>query len=194
MAGNEPAGPDILLLHEMVDRFCAEHQLKPAIISADDSTVLSYGELVHRSHVHATRLRRLGLAHGDRVALIARKSPEVIAAFLGASRAGVAYLPIDIQAAPSVWATILKDLGITHVLSNEPGTSGKLPGFQVHDLEPGSEAEMPPVRDSTLDGTRSLMMTPIFFQRPGRRGVLRVYCCRTEMRSRFLNGPHRMSH
>jgi amino acid adenylation domain-containing protein len=135
------------LLHEVTERLSAQRASQPAIISVDDGSALSYNEMWCRSRTQAKRLRHLGLLPGDRVAIIAHKAPDVIAAFLAASRAGVTYVPLDIQASQSYWTTVLEDLEITDVLSNVLGLAEKLRGFRVHDLDPGPSADAAPATD-----------------------------------------------
>jgi amino acid adenylation domain-containing protein len=64
-----------------------------AIASADGD--MSYAELDQRSAGMAAELRDLGIRRGDRVGLVAGRSPVTIAAVWGILRSGAAYLPID---------------------------------------------------------------------------------------------------
>jgi amino acid adenylation domain-containing protein len=56
---------------------------------------LSYGDLDRLSARVAAALRRRGVAPESRVAVLAERSPETVAALLGVLRAGAAYLPLD---------------------------------------------------------------------------------------------------
>jgi len=56
---------------------------------------ISYRELDLLSDRVRDRLRAIGLARGDRVAILARKSIDAVAALLGAMKAGAASVPID---------------------------------------------------------------------------------------------------
>ena len=64
-----------------------------AIASADGDT--TYAELDRRSAGIAAALRERGIGRGDRVGLVAGRSPAAIAAVWGILRSGAAYLPID---------------------------------------------------------------------------------------------------
>lgn len=121
-----------MLLHEVMSEPLAERGNEPAIIAEGAS--LSYADLAQLACAQAIRLQDIGLTAGDRVAVIAHKSPAVIAAFLGATRAGVAYAPLDVQASPSYWAMALRDLDISHVLSDIPDLARTLGPVSVHDV------------------------------------------------------------
>ncbi len=60
-----------------------------------DRRTLTYAELWQHAGELATRLRGLGAAPGDPVALCMERSPEMVVAILGTLMAGTAYLPID---------------------------------------------------------------------------------------------------
>jgi len=64
-----------------------------AVLSATES--VSYRELSERAHRLAHRLRDLGAAPGELVAVVLPKSADQVAAVLGVLRAGAAYLPIE---------------------------------------------------------------------------------------------------
>src|SRR5680860_390124 len=121
-----------MLLHEVIDGPLAGRGGEPAVIGEGVSA--SYADLALRACAQMIRLQDIGLTAGDRVAVIAQKSPDVIAAFLGASRAGITYAPLDTQASPSYWAMVLKDFEISHVLSDIPGLSDQLDSVCVHDV------------------------------------------------------------
>lgn len=60
------------------------------------SHVLSYADLHAKAQVIARQLLTLGLQSGDRVALIAETSPQFIAAFMGATLAGLLPTPLPL--------------------------------------------------------------------------------------------------
>ncbi|WP_395671082.1 malonyl-CoA synthase [Phenylobacterium sp.] len=60
-----------------------------------DGARVSYADLDDRSARYAGLLRDLGLAPGDRVAVQAEKSIEMLMLYLGALRAGAAFLPLN---------------------------------------------------------------------------------------------------
>ena len=122
-----------MLLHEVIDGPLDGRGDKPAVVG--EGVSLSYADLAQRACIQSARLRDIGLRPGDRVAIIANKSPDVIAAFLGASRAGITYAPLDVQASPSYWAMVLDDLKISHALSNVPGIANDLRSVRIHDVD-----------------------------------------------------------
>ena len=76
---------------------------RPALaLRADDDTLheWSYSELRRRSRIAAWRLRALGLEAGDRILTWSPATPELPAAYFGAMRAGVIYVPLDLRMAP----------------------------------------------------------------------------------------------
>lgn len=64
-----------------------------AVSSADGD--LTYTELSQQADAVAVALRVRGISRGDRVGLVAERSPVAIAAIWGILKAGAAYLPID---------------------------------------------------------------------------------------------------
>jgi amino acid adenylation domain-containing protein len=62
-------------------------------VTADDVS-LTYRDLDSRANKLANRLVSLGVAPGDRVAVLLDRSPEAVVALLAAMKAGGAYLPV----------------------------------------------------------------------------------------------------
>ncbi|MBI1196340.1 MAG: AMP-binding protein [Phenylobacterium sp.] len=60
-----------------------------------DGTAISYGDLEAGAAHVAGRLVAEGVAPGDRIALQAEKSPEVIMVYLGVLKAGAVFLPLN---------------------------------------------------------------------------------------------------
>lgn len=67
---------------------------KPCFLLGDGSAI-SYGELEAAAGRIAARLLAEGVGPGDRVALQAEKSPEVIMIYLGVLKAGAVFLPLN---------------------------------------------------------------------------------------------------
>jgi amino acid adenylation domain-containing protein len=99
------------LLHELVAARAAERGECAAIVMRDRR--VTYAELV----VEATRLSGLlldcGCRRGDRVAILAPKSPDAIVAMLAILAVGASYVPLDVDSPPARIARI--------VASAEPG-------------------------------------------------------------------------
>src|SRR3954471_19038814 len=68
---------------------------KALFIRTADGRVMDYGALLALSARLAHALGARGGGPGDRVAVQAEKSPEVIALYLACLRAGAAYLPLN---------------------------------------------------------------------------------------------------
>ncbi len=65
----------------------------PAVRCGNES--ITYGEMIDRADALASRLRALGVQTGDRVAVLAPRSVDLVIALVGTLRAGAAYVPID---------------------------------------------------------------------------------------------------
>ncbi|WP_459620549.1 amino acid adenylation domain-containing protein, partial [Burkholderia sp. 3C] len=80
-------------LHELVEARVAE---RPHAIAVEDAhEQLSYAELNARANRLAHRLRALGVAPDDRVALCLERSASIVVAILAVMKAGGAYVPLD---------------------------------------------------------------------------------------------------
>lgn len=60
-----------------------------------DGTIITYGDLERRSAAYANALTQLGVTVGDRVAVQAEKSIEMLLLYLGCVRAGAIFLPLN---------------------------------------------------------------------------------------------------
>ena len=89
----------------------------PAIVS--DTGTWSYRELHDRARDLASRLRDHGVVAGDRVAILARKSPEFVAGVLATLGCDAAYVPIDPDYPPARRALMVKLAGATIVLTDD---------------------------------------------------------------------------
>ena len=108
---------------------------------------LDYGELERRSADVARRLRARGVGLESRVALLAGRSPEMLAAILGILRAGGAYVPLDPSAPAERSAFVLRDSG-ARVLLAEPRLLDRVAGFDGAVLPLGGDAPAP---DADID-------------------------------------------
>jgi long-chain acyl-CoA synthetase len=73
----------------------------------------SYAELGARCRRLAGGLRRLGLAPGDRVAVIALNSARYLELYLGVPAAGFVLVPVNSRLAPAEMQAILDDAGVS---------------------------------------------------------------------------------
>jgi amino acid adenylation domain-containing protein len=111
-----------------------------AIASADGD--MTYAELDQRSAGIAAALQNRGIGRGDRIGLVAGRSPATIAAVWGILRSGAAYLPIEASYPDGRIAQILTAAGAPVCLLEQPsGERNLIPpscvGINLDDL-PGS--------------------------------------------------------
>lgn len=85
--------PDAGTLHWLAADAAARYPERPAVAGA--GTEMSYAELDRRANALAWRMRAAGVGNGDRVAIWAEKTPDVIAAMQAVLRLGAAYVPVD---------------------------------------------------------------------------------------------------
>jgi amino acid adenylation domain-containing protein len=94
-------------------RFADQAQSRPnACAILDGRTVTTYAELDSWSGRLTGVLQSAGLGRGSRVGLLAPKSARGVAAMLGASRAGCAYVPVDPSAPAARSAYILGNAAV----------------------------------------------------------------------------------
>jgi amino acid adenylation domain-containing protein len=92
--------------------FAGQAALDPTAVAVEQGDQrLSYGDLRQRAGRFARRLLALGVRPGERVAVLAERSPDLIAALLGILEAGGAYLPLDPSHPPERLAWMARDAG-----------------------------------------------------------------------------------
>jgi len=87
-------------LVDLFDDAAARFAERPAVAIRDEhgtSDRWSYRELARRSRIAAWRLRASGIQPGDRVLTWAPSSPQLAASYLGAMRARVILVPLDLR-------------------------------------------------------------------------------------------------
>ncbi|MFL6282408.1 MAG: non-ribosomal peptide synthetase, partial [Pyrinomonadaceae bacterium] len=89
---------------------------------------LSYAELNRRANKVACYLRTAGVEAGHLVGVCMGHSPEVVVALLGALKAGAGYVPLDPEHPPQRLAFVLKDAGVSVVLSERRYAEALLAG------------------------------------------------------------------
>ncbi|MBF6330797.1 amino acid adenylation domain-containing protein [Nocardia transvalensis] len=128
-----------------IDRLVTEQIARtpdaPALSSLDaDGSVatLTYGEFGGRIDALATQLRTHGLRREEPVALILRRSPELVIAIHAVLAAGGAYVPIDPDFPAARVRTILSDCATRFLIATDEfdGIAGEL---GVERLEPAAE-------------------------------------------------------
>ncbi|WP_169730158.1 non-ribosomal peptide synthetase, partial [Chitinimonas koreensis] len=128
-AGHTAELPREACLHEL---FEAQARRAPeAIALLHGERQLSYAELDARAERLAQRLRQFGVAPDARVALHARRSPELVVALLAILKAGGAYVPLDPDYPAERLAQMLADSGPVALLYQ-----GGLPDELARALDP----------------------------------------------------------
>jgi long-chain acyl-CoA synthetase len=89
---------------------------------------VTYADLWERSGRAAAAFQQLGLAPGERVALLLANSPVFVEAFYGALRAGLVVVPLNVTFTPDEIAHILSDADARAVVVAEP-FAGALAGI-----------------------------------------------------------------
>ncbi len=104
-------------LDELVARQCGRTPAAPALLADGES--LSYGELERRVAVLAARLRALGAAPGERVALSLEPSTSLVVALLAILRTSAAFVPLDPAYPAARREFMLRDCGARLLLTDE---------------------------------------------------------------------------
>jgi amino acid adenylation domain-containing protein/non-ribosomal peptide synthase protein (TIGR01720 family) len=135
--------------------FAGQAALRPTAVAVEmGNERLTYGELRQRAGRFARRLLALGTRPGDRVAVLAERSPDLIAALLGVLEAGGAYLPLDPAHPADRLAWMARDAGASLIAAagGAAGRAREMPeGLRLVTLdEEGQEAhpqtgELPPL-------------------------------------------------
>lgn len=126
-------------LHERVLAQAMATPDLPAVIDGEGQ--VTYGELVKRAAAVAEKLRALGCAAQDRVAVVMDKCAHQVAAVLGALSAGAVYLPIDTKQPELRRLAMLEQADVRFVLtcSTTPlEWPGRFVTIAVDQLEPAT--------------------------------------------------------
>jgi len=93
------------------------HSLPARVAFYWDERTRTYAESNARADAFAHELRRRGLAHGDRVALLLDNRPEVLEAMFGCWKAGLAVVPLNARFTPAEIEFHLDDAGARLVVA-----------------------------------------------------------------------------
>jgi len=96
-------------LAKPVRRVAADRPGDPALVT--DAATLTFADLDARADRAAAGLQDLGLAPGDRLAVVAGNAVETVVALLGAFRAGLTAVPVNPGATTPELAHVLADSG-----------------------------------------------------------------------------------
>ena len=107
----------IYLLPHTVDNSAMKWANRDALICGEES--ISYEQLSRRSNGLAFLLRDLGIRRGDRVGILMHKDLAAGVAIHGIMKCGAAYVPLDPDSPPERLRMVIKDCGITCVVTRE---------------------------------------------------------------------------
>ncbi|MFB6809194.1 amino acid adenylation domain-containing protein [Streptomyces sp. NPDC056387] len=117
-------------VHERVSALARTEPGRTAVVCGDDRA--DRAELDAWAGRIAARLAASGVRPGDRVAVLADRSVAMVAAVLGALRAGAAYVPVDPAHPDARIHAVLADAGVTAVVvTGELGQRVPGPGLPV---------------------------------------------------------------
>ncbi len=105
------------LLQHLLTEAAARRPQRPAVASGGRE--LSYQELDRLSNKVARALLRLGVAPGDRVAILAAKSAASVIGLYGALKAGACYVPLDPKAPAERLGYVVRDSGAAVIIADE---------------------------------------------------------------------------
>jgi long-chain acyl-CoA synthetase len=103
----------------LLDAAVTRYGDKPALsLRADDGSTSSwtFRELERRGRLAAWRLRALGLEPGDRVLTWSPSMPELAAAYFGAMRARLIYVPLDLRMSTEAVEAIVRTSESRHLI------------------------------------------------------------------------------
>ncbi|MFF5173723.1 amino acid adenylation domain-containing protein [Micromonospora sp. NPDC000089] len=143
---NDTAGPLAAgLLHDRLLEWARREPDRPAVVSQEGA--LSYGQLYRHALALADRLRGLGVARNQLVAVAAEKSPAQVVGALAVLVAGAAYLPVDPDLPPERQDHLVTFGGCGVVLATADGPRRQWPDG-VTEVTVDLSVD-PPARDDT---------------------------------------------
>jgi len=144
------------LLQQLLTEAAGAWPRRPAVASG--GSVLTYQELDRLSNQMARALLRLGVAPGDRVAVLAPKSAAAVVGLYGALKAGACYVPLDPKAPEDRLSYVLSDSGAEVMVADQ----ARLPqAAALAESVPGlravvTTADLPAESDEPLAGERAI--------------------------------------
>ncbi len=147
--GSPAATPSAAAGATVVSRLARQAMRRPrALAVRGGGREMTYGELDALSRRVAAQLRRLGVGEGSVVGVLLDRTPEMVAAFLAAMRAGAAYLPLDPSQPAERLAFLLTDARAAAVVTGGESAlatavlaASTIPALRLDDLSPGAEVD-----------------------------------------------------
>lgn len=107
----------LIRLHQLIEQGAARHGEQASALLLRNRE-LSYGELHRAIEQFAGAMQRLGLQRGQRLAVWLPKQFETVIALFGGNRADAVVVPINPQLKPPQVAHILRDAGVSWLVSS----------------------------------------------------------------------------
>ena len=136
-------------VHELFEAQAA--RTPDAIALAHENGQMRYAELNDKANAIAHALQQRGIKPGDRIAICAERSPDMVLAVLGAMKAGAMYVPLDPDYPAERLAFVLEDAQVALVLAQKHlvgnvaggavGIDALLDGLQTPHPQPLSQGE-----------------------------------------------------
>lgn len=117
-------------VHALFEQQAARTPDRLAVVADDPAESFTFAQLDAWANHLAHQLRGDGVGVGDRVAVVAERSPQLVAAVLGVLKAGGAYVPVDPSHPAERVRFLLADSGAKSVLLGST-VSGSLVGDAV---------------------------------------------------------------
>ncbi len=149
----------------------------PALVAGE--LALTYAELDARVRALAGALQSAGIAPGDRVAILATNSVEMVEAIHAVSRAGAILVPLNVRLTPDELAWQLRDADVRLLLCHAPTEPAARKASLAASIEPPLVLPLSgsPPSDTyeahTLDDVHSLIYTSGTTGRP--KGAMLTY-------------------
>lgn len=112
---------------QLLERCALRHGPRVAVVH--DEQRLTYDEAIVRIRQAGRALHGMGLANGDRVALLMQDRPELLDVAWGAMWAGLAVVPLDAELPPAALAQVVEDSG-ARVLCHDEAFADRAAGLE----------------------------------------------------------------
>ncbi|CAM4507023.1 non-ribosomal peptide synthetase [Nocardia ninae] len=133
-------------LSGLFERQAARTPDRVAIVGGNTGAPVTFGELAARTDKVARALRASGVLPDDRVAVLLRRSTEMIAGLLGVLKSGAAYVPIDPGYPVDRIRFLLADSGAAVALVDRdfrmPQLDGEVRGMFIDEVLAGPAGEL----------------------------------------------------
>ncbi len=167
---------------------------RPALVTTDDGSAVTYAALAARVEARAARLAGAGVRRGDRVALALPNGPEVVELLLAIAVMGAAAAPLNPAYTRDEFAFYLGDIAPALLLL----PAGRLPAAReaAHDIGtrvagPDDDGPTATIEDGQPDDTVLVLHTSGTTSRPKQVPLLQrnVMASARTIRDHYLLGP-----